>query len=943
MNDIDSQNVKMSILQHRYKYLSDTILKLEKHIDYLYTYNYIDFIKKNLILGSLFLISKKLNSSYNSYIIEKFDNKTNLDIKIYKLASMFNKDTSNNILFERIYPIVKNLDDIPLKEQENEIRHIMSDCGYCNIVELLEFYEIDLSSNQKILVSELNKIFIPISFNIYDVSNHSEEYYWRTPSKFNDNDLLELGRELWIKCGSTDTEYIKIDGYFINDSLSCFIKTSQLNYQILQKLKQKIFTELNKSSIDSKFIKKFIRYDYLGNIYTMTSKNYIKYLEESYQRFMEVSCSSFVNIMKDFISKGSEIKKMFEIIFLLLLGSNDNIDIAGLLLGLTKEKKTNSPLVYNLLCQRLPYYLLVKIKKSSNNIKSELEKIKSLTSDDIDYKKQLVTNKNIPPSVKALALEKIEEMKSFNNEYYKQLTFVKHILNYPWPSPNNDSFFESINTDPAKSCEYLNMIEDKLMKLSYGHEEAKKGLLQTIGKWISNPGSQGTSFGLVGPPGVGKTLLAKSVSKALGIPFAEITLGGQNDGEILHGHGYTYSGSQPGLIIKKMVEMGKPRCILYFDELDKACSKHGAINEITSILIHLTDPNMNKTFQDRFFQGVDFPLDKVIMIFSYNDSNLVDPILLDRLKQIEVSAYTTSDKIKIVKDFIIPEIAESVGLKNESWINLKDDLIEWIVENYTNEAGVRSIKRKIEQIFLTLNLNKIYQKDEFKNGTLKEITKDIVIKILDKPKNDSTQIHEKPAVGIISGLYATASGDGGIIPIQIFNNFAPNTTSYEIKLTGKQGDVMKESVHCSLTAAIDYIRRNIQKYPEIKNIDEYLHYNFRYGFHVHAPSTSTPKDGPSAGCAFTSAFISRILNRPIRNDVAMTGEVELTGKITKICGLNFKLIGAKKAGVKLVFVPKENEKDLEEIKNKYPNLIDNDFKVKYFEYVDEIIDEILIK
>jgi ATP-dependent Lon protease len=204
-------------------------------------------------------------------------------------------------------------------------------------------------------------------------------------------------------------------------------------------------------------------------------------------------------------------------------------------------------------------------------------------------------------------------------------------------------------------------------------------------------------------------------------------------------------------------------------------------------------------------------------------------------------------------------------------------------------------------------------------------------------------IHDVSSIGIISGLYATASGDGGIIPIQIFNNFSPNSNSYEIKLTGKQGDVMKESVHCSLTAAIDYIRRNVQKFHWIKNLDEHLLKNFKYGFHVHAPSTSTPKDGPSAGCAFTSAFISRILGKPIKNTIAMTGEVELTGKITKIGGLNFKLIGAKRAGVKLVFVPKENTKDIEEIKSKYPNLINEDFQVKFFEYIDEIIDDIIIQ
>ncbi len=941
-NSSKIKTFKLCVLQQRYKYLSDVILRLEKHIDFLFLNNYLDFNQKNQILGSIFNISKNLNTSYNNFIIEKLDTKYNLDTKLNDLINLFDPNINDNFLIDKIMPILKKSSNkLPLYEQEEELFGITNEIGYDNVVDLIDFYnnKFDLTNNQTQLINEIKKVFIPTKISYFDVSNHNEEYYWRQPAKFDENDLLELSRELWIKNVNSTTEYLKIDGYFLNDTLSCYNKTSQINYPILQKLKSKILSDLTKGSIDSKFLKKFIRYDYLGNIYSMNSKAYIKYMEESYQKFMEVTSSSFVNIMKDFISKGSEIKKMYESIFLLLLGNADNADIAGLLLGLTKEKKSASPLVYNLLSQRLPYYLLVKIKKSNNNIKSELEKIKSLTSDDIDYKKQLITNKNIPPSIKSLTLEKIEEMKSYNNEYYKQLTFVKHILNYPWPSSQDDTFFHNISQCSEKSSEYLAEIEDKLKKLSYGHEEAKKGLLQTIGKWISNPSSQGTSFGLVGPPGVGKTLLAKSVSKALGIPFAEITLGGQNDGELLHGHGYTYSGSQPGLIIKKMVEMGKPRCILYFDELDKACSKHGSINEITSILIHLTDPNMNKTFQDRFFQGVDFPLDKVIMIFSYNDSNLVDPILLDRLKQVEVSAYTVNDKLKIVKEFIIPEIAESVGLKNESWINIPDDLIEWIVENYTNEAGVRSIKRKIEQIFLTINLERLKAGNSNNNIT---INKDTILRILDKPKNEDTRIHEKSSVGIINGLYATSSGDGGIIPIQIFNNFSANTTAYEIKLTGKQGDVMKESVHCSLTAAIDYIRRNKTKYPQIKNVDNHLIENFKYGFHVHAPSTSTPKDGPSAGCAFTSAFISRILNKPIRNDVAMTGEVELTGKITKIGGLNFKLTGAKKAGVKLVFVPKENEKDLEEIKVKYPNLIDANFEVKYFDYIDEIVDQILI-
>jgi endopeptidase La len=931
------KNIKLFILHYKYKHITNIILRLQKHIDFLFLNNFINFLQKNHILNIIFLISKNLNSSYNNYIVDNLEKEDNLSLKLTEILIIFNDNMTDEIVFDKIFPIIKKFEDeFPLSNHEIEIINVISDFGFDNLEDLLKIYNSSfvLSVKQNEILNEINKIFIPIKIKCFDVSNCKKEYYWRKPSYFDENDLLKLNRELWIKNKESKTKYLKIEGYFMNDSLSSFIKTSQLNYPILQKNKSNILNKFNNKSIDPNFIKKFIRYDYLGNIYSMNFKDYLKYVERLYKIFIEASNSTFMNIMKNFISKDSDIQTMFEYIFLLLLGTSDNIDVAGLLLGLTKEKKSNNQFIYNYLIQRLPYYLIVKIKKSHNNIKFDLDKIKSISIDDIDYKKQLVINKNIPSSVKAITLEKIEEMKSSNNEYYKQLTFVKHILNFPWSSNN-----EITISNPS---EYLNNIESKLNNLSYGHDMAKKSLLQTIGKWISNPSSQGTCFGLVGPPGVGKTLLAKSISKALDIPFSEITLGGQNDGEILHGHGYTYSGSQPGLIIKKMVEMGKSRCILYFDELDKACSKHGSINEITSILIHLTDPNMNKTFQDRFFQGVDFPLDKAIIIFSYNDPKLVDPILLDRIKQIEVSAYNIIDKKKIVKNFIIPELVNSIGLNNELWTTISEDLIEYIIENYTNEAGVRSIKRQIEEIFLTLNLNKIYQRNEFKNNNnFKEITKEIITTILNSPKNEITKIHEKDTVGVINGLYATNNCEGGIIHVQIFNNFLSNSSSYEIKLTGNQGNVMKESVHCSLTTAFNYIKNNLHKYPEIINFDEYLTTNFKYGFHVHAPSTSTPKDGPSAGCAFTSAFISRILNKPIKNYIAMTGEIELTGKITKIGGLSFKLFGAKKAGVKMVYVPKENESDLTEIINKNLQLIDDNFKVKTFDYIDEIIDEIM--
>jgi ATP-dependent Lon protease len=343
---------------------------------------------------------------------------------------------------------------------------------------------------------------------------------------------------------------------------------------------------------------------------------------------------------------------------------------------------------------------------------------------------------------------------------------------------------------------------------------------------------------------------------------------------------------------------------------------------------------MNKTFQDRFFQGVDFPLDKVIIIFSYNDSSLIDPILLDRIKEIKVQPYTIEDKVNICMKHIIEEMSENVSMEN--LVNIDEDIIRYLIDNYTNEAGVRDIKRKIEDIFLHLNIEKIYNKDQFKNKYL--LTKDKITEILKEPNMYKRVINEDSLIGIINGLYATTNGDGGIVPIQIYPNTQHAQDKYEIRLTGKQGEVMKESVLTSLTAAVEWLKTSIYK----DKIEELMNNNVKNGFHIHTPDGATPKDGPSAGSAFTCAFISRILNKPIKNDIAITGEIELTGQISKIGGLEYKLQGAKKAGIKIAYIPFENSKDLDEIKEKYKNLIDNNFNVITVKNINEVINEILL-
>lgn len=966
--NLSLKKYKIYTLQKEYIKISEILYNIQIHINNIYKKFIIDSTEYNAIFTKLYDVVRTINKKHNCYVIDEctsdIDNDLTTDEDITIDLECFSNGHDNYeevAIFDKIYNISKSInlyhsnlipDKIksikPLEEEWLILINILKRIGYIDINEAVKIinsncYKTVLDKETENYLNSLKKIFVLCSVTEFDVENESREYYWRDISNRDENDYLRKKVELWVKNSLKKKSYFKLIGFFLTDTLNVLNKTSQLYFNEIYNKKKEVNDIIKEYNYDDmKFIKNFIKYIDVKYLICNTTNEIIKYIESNYDLYLKLSESSFINIMKDFIASETSIYKMYQMIYLLLLGNSDKEDISGLLFNLTKEKKLNSNKISDIIFNNLNFFFQSKLKQTNDNIEKELDKLKSISYEDVDYKKQIALNKNMPDNVKSITLEKIEEMKMNNNEYYKQLIFVKYLVKFPWPTPNDNLFFNNLKNNSNKARNYIESVQNRLENLSYGHEEAKKSLLQIIGKWVSNPTSEGSSIGLVGPPGVGKTLLAKSVSTALDMPFIQITLGGQNDGELLHGHGYTYSGSQPGMIVRKMAQVGKSRCIIYFDELDKACSKHGQTNEITSILIHLTDPNMNKSFQDRFYQGIDFPLNKVILMFSYNDSSLVDPILLDRIKEIQIKAYTTNDKINIVKNFIIPEISKNIGF-DDCKITFNKKLIEYMIDEYTNEAGVRNIKRKIEEIFMNLNLDKIYKRNKFnKNKKKISITKKDINSILSKPSSDNTEIHKESSVGIINGLYATTTGNGGIIPIQIFKNYSVNKTKFELKLTGKQGDVMKESVNCSYTTAVEFISKNLDKFKHIDNIDQHILDNFSNGFHVHTPSTSTPKDGPSAGGAFTCTFISRILDIPIKNDVAMTGEIELTGNITKIGGLQYKLIGAKRAGVKTVYIPKENNEDLIDIKKKYPKLVVGNFKVIPFNNISEIIFDVLV-
>lgn len=974
MTGISVKEYKIHNLQKEYHKFSCFLFNFQEHIKFCYRENIIVINERISLLKTINDLLRKMNNIYNinmTIICEdnKSKNVSSLESQkllsdIFSLTQKSLDSLNNSNTYDEIRNLVNMYKTLNIEYKNSESDNYLNifDDPFLEISELMaeelgkkigfrtiddgmilligeqyeKFYDKDIMQD----IELYNDIFIPLSFNITKKNENREILLEK--KGININAILDNCAEIHIKKIDTNDLFITFKGFFRNDSLNIVTRTSQIcNNKIFQQKREIENYISKKSQIDEKFMRSYIRNSPIADIIILSNIQFLKQLETDYNMYNKLSKSTFMNLMKEFIKdKKNEracIKHMYKIIKLLLLGSEEDINIAGLLYGVSKEKRPGLDCsISDIIYRNLNYVSQIKLRKTSVSIKNELEKIKSISIDDIDFRKQIAICKNMPNNVKKAALEKVDEMKSSGNEYFKQQLYVKTLLNYPWTS-DDDSIFTSLNKNNKKSIDFLDNVDKELDNRVYGHKTCKESIKELIGKWISNPKSAGSALGFSGPPGVGKTLIAKAIGEALDIPFVQITLGGQNDGDILHGHGYTYAGAQPGIIIKKMCEAGNARCIIYFDELDKACKKNDS-NEIHNILIHLIDPNVNSEFQDRFFQEITFPLNKALFIFSYNDSQLIDKILLDRITEIKVKPYKLYEKINIANKFIIKEMSDMIGFENKS-ITFKNEDLEFIINKYTNEPGVRDFKRKIEKIFLKINIQKIYRTNIFKN--INEISKenpilinrDTIIDFLGKNYADVEKIHEHNLVGVLNGLYATDSGKGGILPIQVYNNFTGDDEKFTLKLTGNQRKIMKESVISAFTASLHIVNEKIRKKYVLDN---------PHGFHVHLPGCAIPKDGPSAGIAFSTAFVSRILNKKIRHNIAMTGEIELTGKITKIGGLQYKLTGAKRAGVELVLIPKENEDDLNLIKKEYKDIFESNFKVITVDNIKQVLEYVLI-
>jgi ATP-dependent Lon protease len=471
--------------------------------------------------------------------------------------------------------------------------------------------------------------------------------------------------------------------------------------------------------------------------------------------------------------------------------------------------------------------------------------------------------------------------------------------------------------------ESLTNITDILDESIHGHEHAKTQILKIIGQWMSGE-QTGYCFGFEGSPGVGKTSLAKKglascLRDADGNtrPFAFIALGGSCNGSTLEGHSYTYVNSLWGRITDILMDTKCMNPIIYIDELDKVSkTEHG--KEIIGILMHLIDTTQNDVFQDKYFSGIDLDLSKALFIFSYNDPAQIDRILLDRIHRIKFENLSIDEKLVIVRKYILPEINRKMGFnrssstESESMVNITDDLVEYLICTYTFESGVRKLKEVLFDLFGEINID-LLRGDALSSVSIPyHITQeDIDQKYLKKyDKFSEKTVHSSPRIGIINGLWASAYGKGGIIPVQTM--FFPSATFLDLKLTGSQGDVMKESMTVAKTIAWGLLTEE-ERASAIVEFDK----TKTQGLHIHCPDGATPKDGPSAGGAITVCIYSLLTHRPISNTVAMTGEITLQGDITEIGGLEDKFLGGIRAGVKKFIYPERNTREFKKFWDKY--------------------------
>lgn len=521
---------------------------------------------------------------------------------------------------------------------------------------------------------------------------------------------------------------------------------------------------------------------------------------------------------------------------------------------------------------------------------AEVEKLKAKPAVKEKIRKEITRYKNVIGSSSESAVER---------------AYIETLLELPWDKASKDS------KDLAGAEKILN-------EQHYGLEKVKERVLEFLAVRMLTGKAGSQIICLVGPPGTGKTSVAKSVAEAVKKQYVRICLGGVRDEAEIRGHRKTYVGAMPGRVVAALKQAGVKNPLMLLDEIDKLGSDYKG--DPSSALLEVLDGEQNYAFRDHY---VEIPIDlsEVLFIATANSRDGIPRPLLDRMEIIEVNSYTANEKFHIAKEHLVEKAFKKNGIKPGE-LTFSDEAIQDIIRFYTREAGVRGLERQIGAV-CRKEAREILARRKEKRPENVQVTPEKLEHYLGKPKYRQEKINEKPAVGIVRGLAWTSVG-GDTLEIEV--NMMPGEG--KIDLTGQMGDVMKESAR----TALSYVRSVSGKYKIAENFYK------KKDFHIHIPEGAVPKDGPSAGVTMATALLSAVTQTPVRADLAMTGEVTLRGRVLPIGGLKEKILAAKMAEVKTVLVPRENEKDIEEI----PGEIKEGLEILFVETMEEVAKHALL-
>ena len=554
--------------------------------------------------------------------------------------------------------------------------------------------------------------------------------------------------------------------------------------------------------------------------------------------------------------------------------------------------------------QQREYFLQQQLR----NIQQELGNAVD-TSRDSENLREEALSKSWPEEVDRIFEKevcKLERLHPQSPDYNVQLTYLQTLLQLPWQSYTKDHL-------------NLNSAERILNHDHYGMEKVKERILEHLAVLQLRGDLKSPIICLYGPPGVGKTSLGKSIAKSLNRKYVRMSLGGLHDEAEIRGHRRTYIGAMPGRIIKNIIKAGSSNPVFILDEIDKI-TQSTAHGDPSSALLEVLDPEQNNAFHDNYLD-IDYDLSKVMFIATANNIGTIPQPLLDRMELIEVSGYLTEEKIEIARKHLVPKEKENNGLADHKELKLGKPAVEFLIEKYTRESGVRGLEKQIGKIFRKLALG-YARTHEFPSTTL---TPDMLEGLLGKPPYNRDKYQGNDTAGVVTGLAWTSVG-GEILFIE---TSLSKGKGGKLTLTGNLGDVMKESA----VLALEFIKAH----SDMLSLDPRIFDN--WNIHIHVPEGAVPKDGPSAGVTMVTSLASALTQRKVRSHIAMTGEITLRGKVLPVGGIKEKILAAKRAGITDIVICQENRKDIEEI----PEVYLKGVRFHYVEYVCEVLEYALLR